>query len=265
MTSLQQQAVAEDLPLWEIAIGAGGISQAYYTGTKQRRSYNFPVIFPVYRGDFLKSDDRGFRAEFFKKPNVKLEMSMDFNLGVVSENVDLRQGMADVPNQWQVGPSLEVTLARNERSKWLLNLPARAVFAVDSDATDISGYNFSPNLSYSRYFSTGSIPWRASIGTQVQFGTADYHRFYYEVAPQYATADRPAYEAEAGYSGARATFSLLSKTSRNLFIAFARYDNISGSVFDDSPLVETNENVTVGFLYAYYLFQSKKRVQDDGE
>ena len=257
---LGNQSMAEELPLWEVAVGAGSISQAYNTGTKQTRSYIFPVIVPVYRGDFLKSDDRGFRAEFFKKPNVKLELSMDFNLGIASKHVDLRRGMPDVPNQLQIGPSLEVTLAKSERRKWLLNLPARAVFAIDSDNTDIAGYNFSPNISYTRYFSTGSIPWRATFSTQLQFGTADYHRFYYEVEPEYATDKRPSYNVNTGYSGARATASFVSKTSRNLFAAFARYDNISGAVFDDSPLVETNENISVGLLYAYYLFQSKKQV-----
>jgi len=37
---------------------------------------------------------------------------------------------------------------------------------------------------------------------------------------------------------------------------FIRYDNLSGAVFDDSPLVETRHSVMAGFAVAYILKKS---------
>jgi len=57
--------------------------------------------------------------------------------------------------------------------------------------------------------------------------------------------------------------SLTSKSKKNLLVLFVRYDNINGAVYDDSPLVEANDNTTVGFLYTRYLLSSKQLVSRD--
>jgi len=78
--SLHTSIASEELPLWEVGVGVGGLSQSYYTGTKQKRRFAFPVIVPVYRGEIIKSDDKGMRAELFNNNKLKLEASLDFNL-----------------------------------------------------------------------------------------------------------------------------------------------------------------------------------------
>lgn len=252
---------AEELPLWELGLGIGGLHQPYYVGTRQTRTFAFPVPVPIYRGDVLKSDDAGVRAELLNNERYKLELSLDFNLAIDSDDVDLRAGMPDVDSRLQVGPSLEVKLADGEHDHWLLNLPVRANFGFSSDGIDESGFTFAPNITYFRDFEWNSKPWRAGVALGPQFSTRDYQNVYYGVDQAFATDTRPAYEAASGYSGSRLLMTLRSKDKDRLWVWFVRYENISGATYEDSPLVETNDGLSVGVIFSKFLFKSKKTVK----
>lgn len=251
---------AEELPLWELGLGIGALHQPYYVGTKQDRSFAFPVPVPIYRGKVLKSDDQGMRAELLNNDRYKLDLSLDFNLAVDSDDVDLREGMPDVDSRLQIGPSLEVSLAEGEHDRWLLNLPLRASIGVGSDGVDESGFTFAPNLSYFRDFEWGKNQWSAGMAIGPQFGTRDYQNLYYGVDPEFATDTRPAFQADSGYSGSRLLLSLRSNNKDRLWVWFLRYENISGASFEDSPLVETTDGLSVGLIFSKYIFKSKKTV-----
>jgi len=120
--SLHTSIASEELPLWEVGVGVGGLSQSYYTGTKQKRRFAFPVIVPVYRGEIIKSDDKGMRAELFNNNKLKLEASLDFNLSTDSDN-----------------------------------FPVRANIGFNSSNADINGYTFSPNIAYIKKFNINKI------------------------------------------------------------------------------------------------------------
>ena len=79
VASAETDQEEEGLPLWELGLGLGAVHQSYYTGTKQSRVILLPIPVPVYRGDILKSDDDGVRAQLFKNKRAKLDISMDFN------------------------------------------------------------------------------------------------------------------------------------------------------------------------------------------
>ncbi|MBL4673067.1 MAG: MipA/OmpV family protein [Arenicella sp.] len=254
-------AFAEDLPLWELGLGVGALHQPYYPGSDQTRSFVFPVPVPVYRGKVLKSDDEGIRAELIDDGRYTLDMSLDFNLAIDSDDVDLRTGMDDIDSLLQIGPSLEVMLAENDRDQWLLNLPVRVNFEIGSNGLTESGYTFAPNISYFHKFEFGGKPWRASAALGPQFGSRDYQNVFYGVDPQFATDDRPAYQASSGYSGSRLLLTMRSKDKDRLWLWFLRYDNISGATFDDSPLVERDHGLSVGLIYSRFLFKSKKMVK----
>ncbi len=256
---LPQTISAEALPKWAIGFGVGGVHQSYYTGTKQTRSVLFPVPLLVYRGDTLKSDDEGIRAELFKDDRYKLDFSFDFNLAVKSEDIDLRQGMSDINSLLQIGPSVEVTFKRTKKYHFKLDLPVRAVFEIGGGEIDEAGYNFSPRLAYTHYFKDRL--WRASFSLAPQFGTQSYHNVYYGVEADEVTPNRPAYTAGSGYSGSRFQFAVTSKNNKRLIVLFMRYDNIDGAEFEASPLVETKDNVTLGFIYSYYFLKSKNTVR----
>ena len=252
---------SETLPLFELGIGVGSLYQPYYVGTKQNRAFAFPVPVPIYRGDFFKSDEEGVRAEVFKHKHFKLEFSLDFNLAIDSDDIDLRTGMDDIDSRLQIGPSVEIKLAQSEYSKWLLNLPVRASVGVGSDGIDESGFTFAPNISYFRNFDWSGNPWRAGVALGPQFGSRDYQNLYYGVEHAFATDDRPAYDADSGYAGSRLLMTLRSQNRDRLLVWFVRYENINGATFEDSPLVETNNGLSVGLIYSKFLFKSKQTVK----
>ena len=97
------------------------------------------------------------------------------------------------------------------------------------------------------------------IGTAVGpiYASEEYHDYYYEVAPAYATPSRPAYDARAGYSGSRLTLTVSRRFAKFWVGAFARYDNLSGAVFADSPLVKKNDAFMAGIGIAWILVQSR--------
>lgn len=258
--SISSVSQAEEKPLWELGIGIGALHQPYYVGTKDTRTYAFPAPLPVYRGNIFRSDEKGMRAQLIEEDRYELEMSLDFNLKIDSDDVDLREGMDDVDTMLQIGPSLEVTLAETEKTKWELNLPVRASFAIDSHGVDGSGYNFSPNITYYRQLQWGKTPWRAGVALGPQFATHKYQNVYYGVDDEFATADRPAYRADSGYAGSRLLLTMRSRNEDRLWVWFVRYENIDGAEFDDSPLVETNHGTSVGFIYSRFIFKSNQTV-----
>lgn len=249
----------DPLPLWELGLGAGALHQPYYVGSKENRTFAFPVPVPVYRGSVFKSDDDGMRAELIKDKRFKLDLSLDFNLAVDSDKVDLRNGMDDIGSLLQIGPSLQFKLGGNDNSEWLLNLPVRANLEFD-DGVEGAGYTFAPNITYFNRFDWRGKPWRAGVALGPQFGSKDYQNTYYGVAPEFARPDRPEFSADSGYSGSRLLLSLRSKDKDRLWVWFLRYENISGASFEDSPLVETNDGLSVGVIYSRFLFKSKQTV-----
>lgn len=251
----------EELPLWELGLGAGGLHQPYYVGTKQTRTFAFPVPVPVYRGKVIKSDDEGMRAELFNSDRLKFEFSMDFNLAIDSDDIDLRAGMPDIDSRLQIGPSLEVKLTKNDQSQWLLNLPVRASIGIGSDGLDESGFTFAPNISYFRDFDWSGSPWRAGVALGPQFGSRDYQNLYYGVDQAFANDKRAAYSADSGYAGSRLLMTLRSQNRERLWVWFVRYENINGATFEDSPLVETNDSLSVGLIFSKFLFKSKQTVK----
>ncbi len=249
----------EELPLWELGLGAGVISQPYYPGSDETRNLFFPVPLPVYRGDVFKSDDDGVRAQLLKNDRLKIDVSLDFNYAIDSDDIDVRQGMDDIDSVLQIGPSLEILLSETDNSQWFLNLPLRANFEI-GDGVDGSGYTFAPNLTYFRSFDLGKTKWRAGFALGPQFGSSDYHNVYYGVEDEFATDFRSRYDAEGGYSGSRALLTLKSHNKKRLWVFFMRYDNISSAEFEDSPLVENSGGLSAGIIYSRYLFKSKETV-----
>ena len=90
------------------------------------------------------------------------------------------------------------------------------------------------------------------------YADEDFHNYFYQVRPKFVTAERPAYDADRGYSGSRVTLSAFRNTKRYVVGAFLRYDNLDHAVFDDSPLVETTDYFAFGFVFGWIFGTSDK-------
>ncbi len=105
----------------------------------------------------------------------------------------------------------------------------------------------------SRSTEPGDAKIRLSIGPL--FGDDRYHDYFYGVGDADATAARPAYDADGGYSGMRSEFTYSKGIGDYRLGGFVRYDNMNGAVIDDSPLVSDDETWTVGVGLAWVFYQ----------
>lgn len=251
-----------ELPRWEAGLSTAGLYAPDYRGADQMSGRAFVLPYLVYRGEWLRADREGLRAEFLKDEDIQFNFSAGLGLPVDSGRNAARRGMPDVDWVIEVGPAMNVNLARWDggRGELDLRLPLRAAFALDG-GLDYVGSVFAPNLR----LTLRNVGWAGGaqlrLSTGPLFATGDYHRFYYGVEPQFATPARPAYRPAAGYSGWDLSASAVKFAGAWRLFTFAGGDFISGAQFEDSPLIRKRANWSVGAGFAYVFLQSGERVQ----
>lgn len=250
------------LPRWEAGLGAIGLYAPDYRGADQMRVRAFPLPYLVYRGDWLRADREGLRARLFEGDRVQFNFSAGIGLPVSSRRNEARRGMPEIDWVGEVGPAMNLRLARWDggRTELDLRLPVRTAFALDN-GVDYIGSVFGPSLRVGFRGIAGSEGTLLRIATGPLFATGDYHRFYYGVEPQFATASRPAYRPSGGYSGWDVSVNAVKFSGRWRMFAFAGADFIGGAQFEDSPLIRRRTTWSTGVGFAYVFYQSEERVQ----
>ncbi len=159
-----------------------------------------PVAYISYNGKFLKADREGVRGTLFNKDRVEINLS--FNLTTPVRNDATRSGMPDLRSTVEIGPAVNLHLWRSSdaRVRFDLRMPLRAAFSVKA-VPDMVGWTFSPHFALDIADPFGYAGWKWGMLTGPLFADRRYHEYFYSVAPQYATASRPAYEANGGYAG----------------------------------------------------------------
>ena len=225
-----------------IGLGAGVVHFPAYRGAKTTKTMVLPVPYLHYEGDFFKSDKYGMRGELFN--NDRIELSISASLSPPTRgNVPERAGMPDLKPTVELGPQLDFTLidGKTHPVDLRLRLPVRQAFTVERSPGN-AGVVFSPNLNL-------DVPlgkWKLGMVAGPIFASRKQHAYFYDVAPQYASASRPAYQASSGYSGSQLLFSL-SRKYRNVWLgSYVRYDSLHGAKFANSPLVAQKRYVTGG-------------------
>ena len=262
--SLGSVARADHLPLWELGVGVGALSTPLYRGSDTREDYALPFPYAIYRGDFLKVDrEDGIRGKLFQGTDVHLDLSLAGNVPVPDSDEGARRGMDGLDLLIEVGAELKIDLWRSSdrTHRFGFNTPLRAVFSVGDPLFEYQGLTLSPYLSYRIRHQAGAAIARYNLSIGPIFATTRYHDYFYEVAPEFVTAERPEYHPDSGYSGSRITLSTTRHFGDFVVGAFARYDNLDGAVFDDSPLVETDDYFVVGLVFGWVLNKSGTLVE----
>lgn len=257
-------ATADSLPLWEIGLGGGVLRIPDYRGAQDARVYPYPFAIPFYRGKYLRSDEDGVRGEVLLSKRIKFDFSLDGNVPVKSGDVLARQGMPDLAPTFQIGPALNIKLwhSAQEQSSFIAFLPVRFAIAVEFPELYHIGYTLSPRLNYNRKVGFMGGKWNMGIGVSLEYGSEAFHDYYYQVDPQYATATRPAYDAQGGFAGYRSIFTFYRRFTNTWVSFYGRYDRIDDAVFEDSPLAVRKDGTTVGFLVTWILFKSETMVEE---
>lgn len=264
---LSLPAHADLRPEWEFGVGATGFTLPDYRGSDESRGYVFPLPYVIYRGEHLRVDRQGLRGIFFQSDRVEINLSLAASPPVNSDENRARQGMPHLDPTLEIGPRLDVMLARDPGRQWALQLriPARAAIATDLSYTKGVGYIVSPHLNLTTHpvFAGGRWNFGAQLGPI--WASSEYHQYYYGVDARFATPERPAYHAPGGYAGSSALVSLTRRIGKWWVAGFARYDTLKGAAFEESPLVRRDYAVMAGIAFAWVFAESTRKVEVDIE
>ena len=246
---------AADQPLWEAGIGVGVLRLPHYRGSDQSHTWVLPVPYFIYRGEFLRADRDGARAVLVDAERLDVDISVAATAPTRSEDNRARAGMPDLSPTVEIGPNVNYTLARGTQWKLQARAPVRAAFTLES-GPDMIGWLATPNLN----LDVRAQGWHIGLLTGPIFGTRRINGYFFDVAPEFATASRPAYRAPGGYAGWR----LVSGVSRRLgdfwMGAFITGDTVGSARFEDSPLVRKRGTLAFGFAISWVFGQSGQRV-----
>jgi MipA family protein len=251
-------ARAEERPKWEIGVGSVFYTQPDYVGSDEYRFHPIPFPWIVYRGPVLRLDRESIQTKIFGTDFVKLDLSASGQVPVDSNDNDRRHGMPDLDWIAQIGPSLQFPVTQSDDGRHTLevDVPLRVALAIDTDNFSYEGLVASPKLRY-RYEPEG---WRVEANAGLEFGSNDYNEYIYGVAAKYATPTRRAYGADGGYAGLRFSAGVSRYFGPIYAGVFARYVNISGATFEDSPLVGTSSAFMGGLAIGWVWFKSDEMV-----
>lgn len=252
---------AQPLPLWEAGIGVAGITLPDYRGSDQTTSYVLPAPYFVYRGEFLKADRNGLRAELFDNDKVEINFSANATLPVRSKDNEARRGMPDLKPTVEVGGNISVGLWNSENGKMKLDFraPLRTAITIESSPKSI-GWLFSPNLNLDIRDPAGFSGWNLGMLAGPLIHSQKYNAYFYSVSDAQVLPDRRRYDASGGYSGAQFTMALSKRFPRYWVGGFLRYDTLAGAAFEDSPLVRKRNGVSAGVAISWIFGESSRRV-----
>ena len=248
-------------PLWELCVGAGGTYSPDYPAADKNSLHGLALPYVIYRGDHLRlGGDSIAKGVFVDNDYTELNVSLAASFNANSNDNDARRGMPDLDYLGEIGPQLKIKLGELYGGKTELQLPVRAVFSTDFGRVDHRGYLFNPRFYYERQnIFNSSIDVNSSIGPS--FATKKLQEYFYRVEPRFATANRPAYEADGGYLGSKITLGLsYGITDRVRVYVGGQVGYYGGAANEDSPLFRQKVNSSIHVAFTWSIFQSDTRV-----
>lgn len=251
-------------PLWEVGGGMGVVAFPNYRGSREYNVLAAPLPLIVYRGDVFKVSRDGARARLIDHPRFEIDVDGDISLAFDSDGDELRRGMPELMPAIEVGPRLSWLFgdpSQRHRRSLRFNLPVYGVVATDLSDFETIGVLIRPHLSWRHRWSVPGRDraWSYSLTAGALWATEAYHDYYYSVGPRFATPMRPAFDASGGYSGFRATGGLYHRRGRLRVGAYASFDYLRDTAFEDSPLVATTESYIAGLYVAWTFWESELR------
>jgi MipA family protein len=258
-------AAAKSKPLWELGgvIGAGYLPDYPAAGQSHFQWAALPLL--VYRGEILRAGDKGLvRGRLYRSERVEFDISLSGSFPTDADDNNARQGMADLDWLGEVGPRLQITLARAAKdAKIDLELPIRAVLSTDFSSIEHQGFIFAPELAYQNDNFMGKGI-ELKLGLSLDFASEGLADYFYEVPSSFVTSTRSVYNAKAGYMGARLQLSAYKPiTDRWRVFAGINGEFHHGAANKSSPLFLSTRNVGLGFGVIWSLWQSDARVTED--
>ena len=246
---------AQGLPLWEAGAFAGSLTSPAYPASAERFERNVLAPYFIYRGELLRVDRDGIGARMRLAPGYELDVGVSGSFPASSNDIAARQGMPDLGTLVELGPRLKVSLGRPAPGVRLgLELPLRNVIEFNGGARS-QGMVFEPALALeSADIGAG---WSLNAKAGLTWGDQRINQYFYGVPSAYATSERPAYEAQAGWINARASLGTSKSLSADLrLFGYVRMDYYGLGANRASPLALQDSSPSVGLGLTWTLGRS---------
>jgi MipA family protein len=253
---------APDEPLWELRVGASGLYGPVYPGASENKLNGVGAPLFIYRGERIRFGEYGVaRAIAAETRRFQLDVSLD--AAYAAEDAEARAGMPDIDYLFQIGPQavyrlMDTGWTADGRTEVTAFLPVRGVAATDFSSIDHAGWLAEPAIAFRRqYAGERRHSWTARLFAS--FADEDLQAYWYEVAPAFAIAGRPAYDAEGGYLSTGVNLSWTRELTED-FQIFLTYQGryFGGSANADSPLLEEDWTNAVSVSFVWTALQSRR-------
>ena len=248
-------------PLFELGVAAGGGYLPDYLAADESHVRALALPFVAYRGEFVRSDEKGLlRGRLLSTERLELDLSLTGSFPADADDNEARRGMPDLDWLGEIGPRLQITIARAGRdAKLEVELPLRVVFSTDFSTLDYRGVVFAPDLAYQHddFLRTGL---EIKLGGGASFATRQLMDYFYEVESRFATPARPAFSARPGYLGAKLQLTTLYPIDNRIrSLLVVRADSHHGAANRNSPLFRADLTASVGVGLIWSFYQSERR------
>jgi outer membrane scaffolding protein for murein synthesis (MipA/OmpV family) len=257
VTSMSR-AQAPALPLWELGAFAGTATTPAYPGSADRASRTLVLPIFVYRGEVFRAERGDVGARLFSNDDAELDLGFAASLPATSDDLTARKGMSDLGTLVEFGPRVKFTLARPAPgTRVRLELPLRAVLEFNNGVRQ-QGYAFEPELGLEmRDVGAG---WSLAATASLVLGDKDLNNYFYGVSMPYATAARPAFDAQSGLIATRLGLSMAKSLTPDVRVfGYVRHELMEGATNKASPLFQQNTGTSVGLGLLWTLARSEQR------
>ena len=251
-------------PLWEFQVVAFGQNFPAYPSSADQNMTLLPLPFPVYRGKFLRFGedlDELASGQIVDTDRVKLSLGVSASFPEDSDSLAMRSGMPDLDFLVEAGPEIKFRLRGGEQDARELNLSLQLRAAVSLDGLDSKGRGvvFNPEIEYLARDLLGEGN-EVKLRLSSTWASDEFMNYFFGVAPQFATTDRPAFNARSGYLNTELLVGLKRKLSDRLeFRGSVRLWVNKGAKNDTSPLYQRDYDKGIRLALFWTAWQSKRR------
>lgn len=249
LTLFSATAMAES-PRFDFGLGFFGLKVHHYRGSDQTKDYNFYVPYIYYKSENIEAEGAFIDTSFYKSRFLTMKFSIVVGPNVESETNRARKGMPELNYNLGIGPMAIFHIIKGPRFFLEIDSSVRQEFETDFQYTAAIGKTNTTYLTTRYKVRDFSI----ELGLGKMNADEDFHGHYYDVADKYATPARPSYDSDGGFSGNIILLSMKKKFGDILINGFIRHEDLSGTVFEDSPLVKQTDYYFFGLGVFYLIF-----------
>ncbi len=257
----QEEKRPEEQPLWEIGLFGGAARLPHYRGSDEHAWYVLPLPYLIYRGETVRANREGVKGIFWQSDRHETSLSFSGSPPVSDDN-EARRGMPELGGVLEAGPGVKLFLnGRDARNPFYLTAGIRAAVSFETDDLGMAyrGIRGGVKLLYRNNTLLKDRGISFGLNAVLLAANRENNAYVYDVAAEYATAERPEYHADGGYAGFSFSANAVKKLNDRWFAGlYYRWDNSSATAFADSPLVKTENNHIIGFALIWRIAESDR-------